>query len=383
MSSARDARPNTPLWESGTWTPLPALEGEVRTDVCVVGLGGSGLTAVHELLSLGASVVGLDAGRIAGGAAGRNGGLALAGLAPFYHVAVDDLGRDHARALYLATMEEQDRMRASAPEHLRETGSLRIGVDGAEGEDCIAQFEAMRADELPVELYDGAEGRGLYFPTDMSFNPLARCRTLAVQAREKGARLFEQSEAVEIEGDRVATVAGHVVRANAVIVAVDGRLDLVLPELKDRVRTARLQMIGTEPATDARLPRPMYLRYGYEYVQQLESGAFALGGFRDLHEKQEWTHDATPSEEIQTLLESFLRECVGTEAAITHRWAASVGYVTGSLPIAEEVRPGVHAIGGYSGTGNLVGAMAGRAAAAAALGKQGPLVDLLWNRAGR
>ncbi|MEM8710109.1 MAG: FAD-dependent oxidoreductase, partial [Planctomycetota bacterium] len=79
-----------PLWDSGaesaaTWSPLPALEMDVRADVCVIGLGGSGLTAVHELLSRGATVVGLDAGMVAGGAAGRNGGLALAGLAPFYH----------------------------------------------------------------------------------------------------------------------------------------------------------------------------------------------------------------------------------------------------------------------------------------------------------
>ena len=51
-----------PVWEDGTWTPLPALEGDVTADVCVVGLGGSGLTAVHELESRGATVVGVDAG---------------------------------------------------------------------------------------------------------------------------------------------------------------------------------------------------------------------------------------------------------------------------------------------------------------------------------
>ncbi len=41
--------------------------------MCVVGLGGSGLTAVSELLARGARVVGLEAGGVAGGAAGRNG----------------------------------------------------------------------------------------------------------------------------------------------------------------------------------------------------------------------------------------------------------------------------------------------------------------------
>jgi glycine/D-amino acid oxidase-like deaminating enzyme len=33
------------------------------------------------------------------------------------------------------------------------------------------------------------------------------------------------------------------------------------------------------------------------------------------------------------------------------------------MPIAEEVRPGVWALGGYSGTGNVMGALLGRAVA--------------------
>ncbi|QDV09857.1 FAD dependent oxidoreductase [Planctomycetes bacterium Poly30] len=367
--------PNTPLWETGRWTPLPPVAEPLAADVCVVGLGGSGLTAVHELLDRGARVIGIDAGIVAGGAAGRNGGLALAGLAPFYHRAVEALGHDRALAFYRATMEEQARMRSATPEHVRVTDSLRIAVDAEEGEDCIAQFEAMQADGLPVELYDGGEGRGLLFPGDMSFNPLARCRSLARQALERGAQLFEGSAATDIAGETV-VANGHPIRCGAAVVAVDGRLDLVLPELAGRVRTARLQMLGTEPATDAVFPRPMYLRDGYEYVQQLENGAFALGGFRDMFEADEWTHDATPTNEIQELLESFLRDCVRTKARITHRWAASVGYVEGTLPVMEEVRSGVWAIGGYCGTGNLVGALAGRAAAAAALGQSCELLGL-------
>lgn len=366
---------NTPLWETGSWKELPPVSGPLAADVCVVGLGGSGLTAVHELLDRGARVIGIDAGIVAGGAAGRNGGLALAGLAPFYHRAIEDLGHDRALAFYCATIDEQARMREATPKHVRVTGSLRIAVDAAEGEDCIAQFEAMFVDGLPVELFDGNEGRGLYFPGDMSFNPLARCRSLARQAQERGARLFEGSAATEIAGQCV-VANGHPIQCDSVVVAVDGRLDLVLPELAGRVRTARLQMLGTEPATDAVLPRPMYLRNGYEYIQQLENGAFALGGFRDMYESEEWTHDATPSPEIQGLLESFLRDCVGTEARVTHRWAASVGYVAGTLPVMEEVRPDVWAIGGYCGTGNLVGALAGRAAAAAALNQPSELLGL-------
>ncbi|HEX2780127.1 MAG TPA: FAD-binding oxidoreductase, partial [Gemmatimonadaceae bacterium] len=48
---------------------------------------------------------------------------------------------------------------------------------------------------------------------------------------------------------------------------------------------------------------------------------------------------------------------------ITHRWAAPVSYSTDGMPVVEEVRPGVWAAGAYSGTGNVVGALCGRAVA--------------------
>jgi glycine/D-amino acid oxidase-like deaminating enzyme len=50
-------------------------------------------------------------------------------------------------------------------------------------------------------------------------------------------------------------------------------------------------------------------------------------------------------------------------APIVRRWAGVVGYTESGLPVFEEVRPGVWAIGGYCGTGNVIGAICGRAAA--------------------
>ena len=367
-----------PLWHSVARpsAAFDVLEGTLEADVCVVGLGGSGLTAIGELLDLGASVVGVDRGVIAGGAAGRNGGLLLAGLAPFYHDARSALGAERARALYGETIAEQERVLAAAPAHVRRTGSLRIAASDDEEVDCAAQLDAMRSDGLPVEPYSGPEGNGLRFPTDMSFNPLARCRALAASAAHRGARLFERSEALEIRTDGIRSPNGEV-RAGRVIVAVDGRLDTVLPELADDVRTARLQMLGTAQATDVSLPTPMYVRYGYEYAQQLPDGRLAVGGFRDHHEAAEWTDDQAPTDEIQDLLTAFLRTEIGTSAEITHRWGASVGYSKGALPIFKEVRDGVIAIGGYSGTGNLVGALCGRAAAQLACGSGNGLIELL------
>lgn len=366
--------PNTPVWDDGAWPGLPRLEGGAAADVCVVGLGGSGLACAGELLELGASVVGIDAGPVAGGAAGRNGGFLLAGSYPFYHDAVERYGRERALRIYRLTLEQMERMAAETPEAVRRVGSVRVACSPEEEEDCRAQLAAMRADGLPAEPYEGPEGRGLLVPTDGAFNPLLRCRTLARRAAERGARLFERSPALRVSGTGVETPGG-VVRCGAVVVAVDGGLETVLPELRGRVRTARLQMLATAPAAEVRVPRPVYARWGYEYWQQLPDGRVALGGFRDRAEAAEWTHEAEPSAPVQEMLERFLREGIGVRAPVTHRWAASVGFTADGLPVLEEVRPGVLAIGAYSGTGNVLGAVCGRAAAQLAARGASPLAE--------
>ena len=362
---------SAPAWEDGGWTPLPALSARVAADVCVVGLGGSGLAAVDELLGRGASVVGLDGGPVGGGAAGRNGGFLLAGLADPYHRVVGSLGRSTASSLHALTLAEMDRMTAMTPDAVRRVGSLRVEDDEAGLADCAAQAAALRADGFAVEEYDGAEGRGLLFPDDGAMQPLQRCRSLARQVVSRGAQLHEHSPAIEVAPGQVRTPDG-LVECDGVVVAVDGRLELLLPELAGTVRTVRLQMLGTAPDPSVRVPRPVYLRGGYEYWQQRPDGRLAVGGFRDVGGPVEETLDGEPAEPVQSALEHLLRTRIGSAAEITHRWAASVGYTSNGLPFLGEVRDRVWAAGGYCGTGNVVGALCGRAAAARAVGGEHP-----------
>ncbi len=353
---------NTPIWENNPWTNLPTLENDLTTDVCVIGLGGSGLACIHELLSLGKTVVGLEAKIVAGGAAGRNGGFLLAGSWHSYHEAVEHLGRERAKALYALTLSQLKEMQQETPEAIRQVGSLRIASDQEEFLDCQKQLQAMKTDGFPVEAYEGSEGRGILISEDCAFNPLLRCRILAKQALEKGALLFEQSPATIISGQHVKTPKGNIF-CKQVIVAVDGKLEQLLPELTGQVRTARLQMLATAPTHEVSIPRPVYARWGYEYWQQLPTGEVALGGFRDKYQQDEWTFENEPSQDIQVMLKNFLRNHIGVKAEITHRWAASVSYTPNGLPIFKEVRPQVWGIGGYSGTGNVIGALCGRGAA--------------------
>lgn len=336
--------------------------------MCVVGLGGSGLAAIGEALAAGASVVGLDAGPVGGGAAGRNGGFLLAGTALFHHEAVDRWGEERASGIYAETLAELHRLEAQlGPELVRRCGVLRLPDGPEEAEDCARQLAALKASGFPAE----AEDDGVLVPTDGALDPLARCRTLARRARESGARLFAGSPAVEVAGTRVATPQGEVA-CRSVVVAVDGGLERVLPELAGRVRSTRLQMLGTAPVAPL-FPRPVYHRSGLDYWQQLPDGRLVLGGLRDRHLHTEWGAPAEPSPALQAELDSLLRDRVGVaEARVTHRWAGVVAYTDDALPVLEEARPGVIACGAYSGHGNVLGAACGRAAARITLGEPPP-----------
>lgn len=115
------------------------------------------------------------------------------------------------------------------------------------------------------------------------------------------------------------------------------------------------------------LYKPAFRARRHLHWQQLPDGRIALGGFRDKGGEGEWTTDGTPSAVVQAHLERFLRESLKVQAPITHRWGAPVGYTPTGLPVIAEARDGVWALGGYSGTGNVIGALAARAVVEAAI----------------
>ena len=364
-----------PYWQQPA-SSIAVLKGDHQADVCVVGLGGSGLAAIHALLDAGQSVIGIDAAGIASGAAGRNGGFLLAGPAQFYHDACERFGHDCAVTLYRLTQRQLQRMAEETPRCVELSFSIRRAADAEEVEDCQAELAALCRDEIKADWYEGPEGVGLKIYGDGVFHPQQRALVRARQAIERGARLFLNSPAIEVSGDRVQTPLG-LIRCRAVIVAVDGGLIRVFPELAGRVSNVRLQMLATEPDPDLRLSGPVYSRYGHDYWQQRPDGQLLIGGGRDLAGTDELSDEATVTRFVQDYLTTVLRRDIGTDARVTHRWAGIVSYSDDDLPVLEEVRPNVIAVGAYSGTGNVLGAAAARDAAAWVSGRPTPLTDLL------
>lgn len=358
------------------WPGLPPLHGDAMADACVVGLGASGLAAVAAFADRGLSVIGVDAGRVAGAAAGRNGGFLIGGPEASLHEAIDAWGVDAALWLYQQTLAELAELEAElGPDVVQHSGSIRLaGLPGdpesdaeaaeraAELADCVLQAQAMRAHGLAVEDYDGPLGRGLFLPADAATNPARRAVELAHRLTGRAA-LHEYTPVTAVASGQVVTALGTV-RAGLVVVAVDGKLELLLPQLRGRVRSARLQMLATSPLEPGRLPCPVYARWGYDYGQQDAAGRLYVGGGRDRFEAAEWTTDSAPTAPVQAYLETVATRMGGRSVGVTHRWAASVGFTEDGRALCVPVADSVVACGGYSGTGNLVGPVAARAAVA-------------------
>jgi len=352
------------VWDINVERPdFPSLNSNLEADLVVVGLGGSGLTALLHAAERGLTVIGIDADRIAAGAAGRNGGLLLAGIADFHHNVRKDFGIARATALYQHTLDEMDRIEATTPEAVSRIGALRIGelhpgADTEELSDTYAHRDALIADGFPVENYEGPQGVGILIPTDGTFHPAKRAVALTKLAIDAGAKIFTYSPAIKIESGIVTTEHGSI-KAKHIVVAIDGNLAKALPELSELVAPTRLQMISTAPETKLNLEYAVYIRQGWDYWQQLPDGRIAIGGGRDLALEQEATDVVEPTQVIRDYLEQKLDE-LGVTAPVEHHWAAIVSYTDSGLPIIKEVKPGVWAVGAYCGTGNVVGALLAR-----------------------
>ncbi|MGI8879912.1 MAG: NAD(P)/FAD-dependent oxidoreductase [Jatrophihabitans sp.] len=356
------------------WPGLPAPDGDATADACVVGLGGSGLAAVEAFADVGVSVIGIDAGRVAGWAAGRNGGFLLGGGAPSLHDAQQRWGSAVALELYRETLAELDRLTDQlGGDVVLRRGSIRLaGLPGSsvdtaeeadrerERTDCATQAGVLRAAGIAAEDYDGELGTGLFLPDDGQTNPAVR--VLGTGRRLAGrARLFEQTRVRSVSAGEVVTERGTV-RAAHVVVAVDGRLETLLPQLTGIVRTARLQMLATAAIASGRLPCPVYSRWGYDYAQQDSAGRLYVGGGRDQFAEHEWTTETDPTDEVQGWIDQVATRMAGASVTVDQRWAAPVGFTEDGRALCLPVADGVVACGGYSGTGNLVGPVATRAA---------------------
>jgi glycine/D-amino acid oxidase-like deaminating enzyme len=320
----------------------------------------------------------LEAGTVAGGASGRNGGFLIAGVAAFHNDARQQYGVERARAMYARTLEAQREVfelaeELGAGDSLRRIGLLRLAVSDEEAEHVRDHARALQEDGFPGEVVEREELPPALRRTglvacltdhDGALHPARWYRLLAGAAEAAGARICERSP---VRGPVPAPDEGPLVtdrgsvRARHVVVAADGALPALVPEYEGRVRSRRLHMIATDPLPPT-LDRMVYARWGYEYLQQQPDGRILAGGFSDVDADGSYTDSDAGNPLIWERVEAYLRDDLGATGGVSHRWAGVVGYSDDSLPYVGEVpgRPRLYVSGGYSGVGNVPGFMCGR-----------------------
>jgi gamma-glutamylputrescine oxidase len=390
----------TPLWQDYSYDARGRLEVDLDVDVCVIGAGVGGISTAWHLARHGVSATVLE-GRTAGsGASGRNGGFVIAGTAPFHNDARERFGHELARRIHAATIDAQREVleiaeQLGASDLFEQRGSLRLAVDSEESAHLLEDIEALHEDGFPAELVTGDDlpvelrgpGRSGYVTAeDCAVQPARWIRAFADGAEALGARVFEHSPVAAPLGARdgaafVLQTPRASIRAERVVVAADGALPILVPAVRANVRSKRLHMVATAP-TDARLaPQLVYSRWGYEYHHQTSDGRVALGGYSDIDGEDSadsYTEREEPSPSVLWRLERHLREELGVEAPVTHRWVGLVGYGPDERPLAGPVpgEDGLYVLGGYNGTGNLNGFVAGRIVAGLIVRGSSPDADL-------
>jgi glycine/D-amino acid oxidase-like deaminating enzyme len=375
-----------------------ALDSEHRADVCVVGAGVTGASCAWRLLEHGVGVTVVDGRRAAAAASGRNGGVAVTGTGLDHDELAGRLGEAGARDLQAATERSLDAMIALAaelgvPRAVRRTGSLWVAQDEherAEIERVLLAAPAAgipcrpAADLIPEPMRDRCD-TAAYFPRDAELLPATWVRALAAAAADRGAALFEHSPVTGLErrGDGWAVHAGGgTVHAQAVVVACDGLIPRLLPQLDGVIYPVRGQVLATEPLQHGPLSYPTHSQSGFMYYRPTDDGRVVVGGGRLEQLEHEYTDEETVTAGVQARLDAFLAEWLGLGGArVTHRWAGVMGFSADLLPVVGELpdSPGIYVAGGYSGVGNVLGHLCGSIAAdliATGMHRQAPALDV-------
>jgi gamma-glutamylputrescine oxidase len=366
--------PTTSYWLDEPCEALPERRFDGRPEVVVIGGGVTGCSCALTLAERGVRVRLCEAGEIAAGASGRNGGFALRGATAPYDQARTALGGERAKLVMELTERSLDRMEALAGDAFRRVGSLRLAWDEAELDALRREHDALREDGFAVEWVDALDGRlaelyrgAILHPNDGALYPARWVRRLARHAIDAGADVREHTR-----------VAIEDVDADAIVVAGDGYTASLLPELARAVVATRGQVLATEPLSERLYERPHYARGGYDYWHQLPDGRLVIGGQRDASFATEETDVLETTELIQARLDALVEQLVGYRPRVAKRWAGIWGTTPDLQPLVGPVpgRDGVWVAGGYSGHGNVLGFVCGDLVARAILGDEVP--ELAW-----
>ena len=353
-------------------TDYPALQGETRVDVAIVGGGFTGVATALELTERGLKVALIEARKIGWGASGRNGGQvtgSLSGAEAMQRQLRNRAGveaeefiwrlrwRGHeiiearvARYAIDCDLRHGHLHAALTPAHLRE---LRASLQEAQrrgmgAEVTLLDHPAVRQ-HLATERYVGA----LKNQRNFHLHPLDLCIGEAQAAAAQGALLFEHSPVVAIvhgAQPAVVTATGRVT-ARHVLLAGDVYHRLERRRLSGMIFPAMGGIIATRPLGElAQQINPHGLavydcRFVLDYYRPTADGRLLFGG--GAHYSGRESRDVAA--ELRPAIEATFPQLRGV--AIDFKWTCAMGIVVNRIPQLGQLSPNVWYCQGYSGHG--------------------------------
>jgi gamma-glutamylputrescine oxidase len=363
--------------------PRPRLEGELRTDVCVIGGGLAGVATALHCAERGIDCVLLEAEGLGFGASGRNGGQALLGFSPEDAVLRRAVGEDGLRALTAMAHEAMDDLRDRAARHAPDAdlrfGYLHAALTHRQLDGLRAARDAWHAEGYTdAEVIEGSAVRDwlgtdgyvgvLSDPKSGQIHPLRYLLGLARAAEAAGARLFENSAVTAVENTRVMTATGSV-RAQRVVFCGNAYLGPLQPKLRAKVMPVASFVCATEPLAEdirARLfPRDVAVAdcsTALDYYRLTHDGRLLFGA------------GASYSATTPPGLERWMRAKIArvfpelSTVQIDHLWGGLIGITMNRIPdIGRQSEVHFHAQG-FSGQGVVLTGLAGKVLAEALAG---------------
>lgn len=375
----------------GARPTYPALDGDIKADICIIGGGFTGLSAAAEAAKLGAFVVLLDAARFGDGASGRNGGQLGTGQRSWPEEHAASLGMARAKALFGIAEEAKQHLVSFADEndieidyvkgHISAAHKKRYVKDYRNHVDIMARdfdyphLRYLHADETAALIGSARYHCGVYDSETGHIHPLKLLVGTARVAAARGAHLYENTKVLSVDktadGIAVKTATGTV-KAERVLMAVNAYGDDKLnKEMASHVMPIRSFIGATQSLTgafaEAVLPGFESVddsRFVVRYFRRTRDNRLLFGGREAYSSENPANFEAGIRRQLTEVYPAL------ADIKITHAWGGSVGITLPREPFVRDVMAGVTAMGGYSGHGVMLSNFTGKMWAEAVAGNR-------------
>jgi glycine/D-amino acid oxidase-like deaminating enzyme/nitrite reductase/ring-hydroxylating ferredoxin subunit len=385
-------RDTTPYWSASVSFPrFPSLDRDIEADVLVVGAGITGLTAAYELAGAGRSVVVIDRGRCASVDTGHTTAHLTMVTDTRFSDLVDQLGRDHAQAVWDAGLAAIGRIDQLVRQH-----EIDCGFGWVEGylhirpdEGRKHQVERLQRDaELAAALgFDAAfveetplvGAPGMRVDGQARIHPRRYLAGLAKAITAAGVRIYEETDAGEFaDRPRSVTANGHRITCRDIVLATHNPLVGVAGATGAMLFQTKLALYSSYVVAGrvakGSVPDVLLWDTGdpYRYLRvdpQQDHDVVILGG------EDHKTGQADDTEQRYARLERVLAALVrGIE--LGYRWSGQVIETPDGLPYIGPTAEHQYAGTGYAGNGITFGTLTGMMIADRILGRSNPWADL-------